>query len=203
MRKISTLLMLFCAFVGTVWAGPTDLPTLTEDVNNPVWYTIKNTRSGKYLYYNGDASMLKQSVSVTAASFFFFTDTIVERNEGYTDVMIHNFATTNKMAGFEAWNADGIIWRLALDATNGENPKGFHVTHEANLTGWNAWNDYNGSEIGSYYSQDAGGIFVFEPVTDFSAVIDVPAAKAAAIAELTNLALFLQSILLQLLQLLL
>ena len=60
-------LLSFCMLIAAVWglaiAMPTEvcaaeykqLPELTEDTNNPVWYTIKNNRCGKYATYAGDA----------------------------------------------------------------------------------------------------------------------------------------------------
>ena len=72
MRKITSLLMLFCAFVATAWAAPTDFPEMSTD-GNIKWYTISNTRSasGKYLYWT--ANGVKDSNERTAASFFYFT----------------------------------------------------------------------------------------------------------------------------------
>ncbi len=180
--------MLFCAFVCSAWAGPTDLPEITEDTNNPVWYTIKNTRSNKYMSYAGDATQMTQDVLASANTLFYFTaPTNVEAVEGFTAVKIHTYKTTNLLSHYNSWTADGVVWYLHEDAKNTP-AMGLHITKEANLTGWNALNDANQSHITDYYSNDAGSIFVVEKVTDFSAVIDVPAAKEAAIAELTNLA---------------
>lgn len=188
MRKITSLLMLFCAFVGTAWAGPTDLPELTTDTDNPVWYTIKNTRSGKYMNYVGDAAQMTQTTTTSAATLFYFTAANVEATEGFTAVKIHTYKTTNLLSSHNSWTADGVVWYLHEDAKNTP-ATGLHITKEANLTGWNALNDANQSHITDYYSNDAGSIFVVEQVTDFSSVIDVPAAKAAAIAEIQNYAL--------------
>ncbi|MBQ8226753.1 MAG: hypothetical protein IJZ92_04845 [Bacteroidaceae bacterium] len=188
MRKITSLLMLFCAFVGTAWAGPTDLPELTTDTDNPVWYTIKNTRSGKYMNYVGDAAQMTQTTTTSAATLFYFTAANVEATEGFTAVKIHTYKTTNLLSSHNSWTADGVVWYLHEDAKNTP-ATGLHITKEANLTGWNALNDAYQSHITDYYSNDAGSIFVVEQVTDFSSVIDVPAAKAAAIAEIQNYAL--------------
>ena len=80
MKKFTSLLMLFCMFVGMAWAGPTDLPKITTDVNNPIYYTIMNTRSsqpGGYMYYAGDNVGMKDGWTFTGAGLdnkykFFF-----------------------------------------------------------------------------------------------------------------------------------
>ena len=180
------LMLLFAATTLLAETNPTALPEVST--NDAIkWYTIKNTRSGKFLNYAGDATKMTQSTSVSVSSFFYFTAPDEAAADGFTPVYIHNYATSNKMAGTEKWDANGIVWYLSVDATNGETPKGLHVTTGKSHAGWNAWNDYSQTTIGDYYSQDAGGIFVFEEVTDFSSVIDVPDAKDAAIATLDNI----------------
>ena len=162
------------------------LPTLTTDTNNPVWYTITNTRSGKYITYAGDAANMTQQAQATSASFFYFTAADVEATSGFTAVKIHNYGTSNLLADYASWTADGAVWYITPN-TKDATPAAFHITSETNTTGWNAWNDYNQSTIGSYYSQDGGSIFTFAQVTDFSAIIDVPAAKTAAKTKIENL----------------
>ena len=169
--------MLFCAFVCSVWAGPTDLPEMTEDTNNPVWYAIKNVRSGKNVTYAGDAATMTQQASATAASFFYLTSS----TEGA--VKIHNYAAGDKLcAAYNSWTETGIDWYLAVQATG--------VSICTSTGEWNAWNDAggNGQKVEYWSASDAGSAWEFVKITDFSTVIDVPAAKAAAIAELENLA---------------
>lgn len=169
--------MLFCAFVCTAWAGPTDLPEMTEDTNNPVWYAIKNVRSGKNVTYAGDAATMTQQASATAASFFYFTSS----TEGA--VKIHNYAAGDKLcAAYNSWTETGIDWYLAVQATG--------VSICTSTGEWNAWNDAggNGQKVEYWSASDAGSAWEFVKITDFSTVIDVPAAKAAAIAELEKLA---------------
>ena len=194
MRKITSLLMLFFAFVGMAWAGPTDLPTLTEDLSNPVFYAIKNTRSTKYANYEGDAAQMSQVATLGARSLFYFTAS-GEAENGYTPVKIHALYTDKLLNDFASWTEEGSVWYLSTDVQN-ETAQGLHITKTANVTTWsaadaenNAWNDQNGSAITKYYGMDAGSVFVIEEVADPSALIDVPAAKTAAIAELQNLAM--------------
>ena len=184
-KKFTMLLMSLLAFVGVAKAGVTDLPEMstTESIK---WYTIKNTRSGKFVTYAGDRVKMTQQATASANSFFYFTASEGEAVEGFTGVMIHNYGTSNLLSDFESWTEAGKAWYLAQDAVNGT-PAGFHITNATNLTGWNAWNDYNQSEIGSYYPKDAGGVFEISLVTDFSAIINVPAAKEAAKTTLNAL----------------
>lgn len=165
--------MLFCAFVCTAWAAPTDFPVMSEG-ENIKWYTLSNTRStsGKYLYWT--AGGVKDSNERTAASFFYFTGT---EEECY----IHNYSTELLFSGAGAWTEAGVACKLSLSPLGTGFMIGFNDTflNEQNFAnGFTTWGDVN----------DEGSIFVVEEITDFSAVIDVPAAKAAAIAELANLA---------------
>lgn len=172
MKKFTSLLMLFCMFVGMAWAAPTDLPEMSEG-ENIKWYTISNTRStsGDYLYWT--ESGVKDSDQRTAASFFYFTGSADE-------CYIHNYSTELLFSGTGAWTAAGVPCKLSVSPLNTGFMIGFNGTflNEQNFAnGFTTWGDVN----------DAGSIFVVEEVTDFSAIIDVPAAKTAAITELENL----------------
>lgn len=165
--------MLFCAFVCTAWAAPTDFPVMSEG-ENIKWYTLSNTRStsGKYLYWTEGG--VKDSNERTAASFFYFTGTADE-------CYIHNYSTKLLFSGDGAWTDAGVACKLSVSPLGTGIMIGFNETflnEQNHANGYTTWSDVN----------DAGSIFVAEEITDFSAVIDVPAAKEAAIAELTNLA---------------
>ncbi len=177
MRKITSLLMLFCAFVATAWAGPTDLPEMSTE-GNIKWYTIKNVRQQKFATYAGDNATMTQQASASAASFFYFTESTTAGA-----VKIHNYAAGDKLcAAYNSWTANGIDWYLKAQSTG--------VSICTSTDEWNAWNDAGGGgQLVEYWSaSDAGSAWEFTLVTDFSAVIDVPAAKAAAIAEVNNYA---------------
>mgnify|MGYP003314943211 CR=1 FL=1 len=74
MRKISTLLMLFCAFVGMAWAGPLD----GYDLNTQV-FRLKNVGSGLYMTVvnaesnNQDAGgvQIKNLTNASSQLFYF------------------------------------------------------------------------------------------------------------------------------------
>ena len=177
MRKITSLLMLFCAFVATAWAGPTDLPEMSTE-GNIKWYTIKNVRQQKFATYAGDNATMTQQASASAASFFYFTESTTTGA-----VKIHNYAAGDKLcAAYNSWTANGIDWYLKAQSTG--------VSICTSTDEWNAWNDAGGGgQLVEYWSaSDAGSAWEIALVTDFSSIIDVPAAKAAAIAEVNNYA---------------
>ncbi len=178
MRKITSLLMLFCAFVATAWAGPTDLPEMSTE-GNIKWYTIKNVRQQKFATYAGDNATMTQQASASAASFFYFTESTTAGA-----VKIHNYAAGDKLcAAYNSWTTDGIDWYLKAQSTG--------VSICTSTGEWNAWNDFQGGgQLVDYWSDsDAGSAWEIALVTDFSAIINVPAAKAAAIAEIDNYAI--------------
>ena len=98
--------------------GATALPQMSTDLENPVFYTISNTRStsGKYLYYAGDNVGLRDANDITLASLFYFTGTAEA-------CYIHNAATTKKVASVTSWTDAGIEWTIGVtpygDGTTG------------------------------------------------------------------------------------
>lgn len=177
MRKITSLLMLFCAFVATAWAGPTDLPEMSTE-GNIKWYTIKNVRKQKFATYAGDNATMTQQANASAASFFYFTASTTEGA-----VKIHNYAAgDNKLcAGYNSWTEAGIDWYLKAQSTG--------VSICTSTGERDAWNDARGEgQLVEYWdASDAGSAWEIALVTDFSSVIDVPAAKEAAKTKLNDL----------------
>ena len=173
------MLMLLCA-VTTSWAAATDLPTLTTDAKNPVWYLIKNVRKSKYATYAGDNATMTQQETATASSFFYFTGSITD---GVATVKIHNYVAGDKLcAAYNSWTTEGIDWYIKAQTTG--------ISICTSTGEWNAWNDAGGGgqKVEYWNASDAGSAWEVELVTDFSSVIDIPAAKAAAVTELENLA---------------
>lgn len=177
MRKITSLLMLFCAFVATAWAGPTDLPEMSTE-GNIKWYTIKNVRKQKFATYAGDNATMTQQANASAASFFYFTASTTEGA-----VKIHNYAAgDNKLcAGYNSWTEAGIDWYLKAQSTG--------VSICTSTGERDAWNDARGEgQLVEYWdASDAGSAWEIALVTDFSAIIDVPAVKEAAKTKLNDL----------------
>ena len=169
------MLMLLC--VVSTWAEVTDLPEMsTGDAIK--WYTIKNVRKGKFATYAGDAATMTQQANASAASFFYFTASTTEGA-----VKIHNYAAGEKLcAAYNSWTEAGIDWYLKAQSTG--------VSICTSNGEWNAWNDAsgNGQYVEYWSASDAGSAWAIELVTDFTSIINVPAAKEAAIAELDALA---------------
>ena len=67
-----TLLLTFLVGSTAAWAGSQVIPTLSTD-GNIHYYTIKNTRTNKYLYWNSDNDFILQSSTPTENSYFYFT----------------------------------------------------------------------------------------------------------------------------------
>ena len=192
MRKSFTLLFAaLLSFAGVAKAGVTDLPQMSEG-ENIKWYTIKNTRSGKYASYAGDAAKMTQVSTPSLSSLFYFTASDAETTEGFTPVMIHNAATTNKLADYTSWTEAGVAWFLSVDAQS-ETAAGLHVTKSAAVgewngqAGWNALNDEGKTAITNYCALDAGSIFVIEAVEAAKISELVGTYKTAAIDALKTL----------------
>ncbi len=196
MKKISTLLMLFCAFVCSAWAGPTDLPEISTE-GNVKWYAIKNTRSNKYAAYLSSNANLEQVSDLSLAALFYFEGTVEETDQlcnatKLASVKIGNFVVgSNKLAGFKSWSADGATWYMwanndasgivVVDKTGDKNDDG----SQKNL--WGAWDDAASStKVGDYYAVSGGTNWVLEAKT-FEDVKTIAKADLAKLAKLSAL----------------
>ena len=162
MRKITFfLLSLLCAM--TVWAQ--NLLQITSDKNNPIYYTIYNTRSdspGGLIYYAGDNDGLKDGCKATALEAkykFYFT--------GSDDSLyVHNAATTKKLASVNSWTDEGSVWCVIKrnDGNLAFGPKG----KGANEQVW--WNEQNQGRDGytTWDANDDGSGFVVELASEFA-----------------------------------
>ena len=161
--------MLFCAFVCSAWAGPTDLPEITTDVNNPIYYTILNTRSsqpGGYMYYAGDEVGLKDGWTLTTTGLdnkykFYFTGS-------HDALYVHNAATGKKLASMASWTEAGTVWAVAVSPKGG----GLAFGPQGGLNGNGCWNeknyttDANTSDFTTWSANDDGSIFICAKVED-------------------------------------
>ena len=166
--------------VGMVKADVTDLPQITTDLENPIYYTIYNTRSsqpGGLMYYAGDAVGLKDGCSSFGDKYkFFFTGS-------HEALYIHNAATANKLASVDSWTAEGTEWAV------GVSPKGtgLAIGPKGGLNGNNCINEKNfatnesTSDFTTWSANDDGSVFVMElaegyvfPMTDLFYVIECP-----------------------------
>ena len=164
--------MLFCAFVATAWAGPTDLPEITTDLNNPIYYTIVNTRSsqpGGFMYFAGESVGLKdeQVAGVKEKHMFYFTGS-------YDALYVHNAATNLKLASVGSWTAEGTAWAVGVSPKGG----GLAFGPQGGLNGNSCWNeknyftDENTSDFTTWSANDDGSIFVVDLVEDYDINVD-------------------------------
>ena len=204
MRKITSILMLLCMFVGTAWGQASDLPELSTE-SGIKWYVIKSVRSNKYVGYLSSGSKLEQSSDITLNSLFYVTGEISETDQLYDSdqlakVKIGNFAAgTNKMAGFNSWNGDGIDWYIWSNGKTDGN-KGVYIVDKTNDIEeedgtqkqkglWGGWND-SGNLITDYYHNDIpGSCFVFEP----KSFDDVKAIALSDVARISNLKILISA----------
>ena len=168
MKKIYSLLCLLLAFVGgvsTAWADTQTVPQLSTD-GSMHYYTIKNLRSNKYIYWDGDGKDLQQSTQLNNGCYFYFTaGTAITTAEGVTVMKIHNLMSANLMADWSSWNANGSDWYSKV-VTNGATGVAFGKSATFNTTDGtrDCWNDYNYDHIGSYFVDGDGSLFNVEEV---------------------------------------
>lgn len=140
--------------------GATALPQMSTDLENPVFYTISNTRStsGKYLYYAGDNVGLRDANDITLASLFYFTGTAEA-------CYIHNAATTKKVASVTSWTDAGIEWTIGV-TPYGDGTTGLCICPKGNTQSSEYWNEFTYNDAyTTYAANDAGSVFVIEPYT--------------------------------------
>ena len=159
------MLMLLCAV--TTWAGPTDLPQITTDVNNPIYYTIVNTRSsqpGGYMYFAGENVGIKdeQVVTLEDKHMFYFTgshDALYVHNKA-TDKKLATIGNGDKAAG--SWTTEGTVWAV------GVSPKGTGLAFgpKGGLNSNSCWNECNYKtaadkpDFTTWSANDDGSIFL-------------------------------------------
>lgn len=131
--------------VSGVWATVT-MPTLTTDVNNPVYYTIKNFRCNKYAAYTGASSQLAQVATTTSATLWYF----VENGTGVSIVPADDPSV--KLASTTSATAEGSVWYLV---ENPYNAGYFCVSLKSDLSA-NCWDD-QGSHTKIGYWRPASG----------------------------------------------
>ena len=111
MKKLLLLLTALLTLGGSgAWATVTQ-PTLTTDVNNPIYYTIGSFDRGGYLTYNGANANLTH-VAATKASLWYF----MENGEGVS--IIPAVDPTVKLATVNSATAAGAVWYLKENPYN-------------------------------------------------------------------------------------
>jgi hypothetical protein len=137
------LLLILCALLGTVgaWATVTS-PTLTTNVNEPHYYTIKNYRSGKYAAYAGASTQLAQISDFSCTALWYF----VENSDGV--FIVPAVDPSVKLVSNSSANATGSKWYLV------ENPHqtGYFCVSLSSTAASQCWDD-NGTHTGVGYWQ--------------------------------------------------
>lgn len=164
-----TLLLTFLVGSTAAWAGSQVIPTLSTD-GNIHYYTIKNTRTNKYLYWNSDKGFILQSSTPTENSYFYFTaGTATTDVNGVTVLKIHNASTTNLMADFQSWTSTGIDWYVKA-ASNG-NSTGIAFSKSTSYGNTeDSWNSYDSDNKVGPYKIDGGSLFEVEEATTLKQV---------------------------------
>ena len=179
-KKFTMLFAALLAFAGVAKAGVTDLPKIST-VENPIYYTIVNTRSsqpGGLMYYAGDNVGLKdeQTIVLEDKHKFFFTGS-------HEEMYVHNAATGLKLASVSSWTEAGAAWTVGVSPKGGGlafGPKGGLNSNDC----WNEKNfatDANTSDFTTWSANDDGSIFIVDlaedyvfPVSDLFYVIEAP-----------------------------
>lgn len=171
MKRITSLMLMLLVAV-TTWAGPTDLPQITTDLENPIYYTIVNTRShepGGYMYFAGENVGLKDEQVATVADkhMFYFTGS-------HDALYVHNKATDLKLASVGSWTKEGSVWAV------GVSPKGSGLAFgpKGGLNSNSCWNDKNystdanTSDFTTWSANDDGSIFLVALAEDCEIDVD-------------------------------
>ena len=139
--KLILLLALLALCCCGAWATVTQ-PTLTTDVDNPVYYTIKNFRSSKYAAYAGPTTQLSQVSSITKEALWYF----VENSDGV--YIVPAVDPTVKLVSNVSADATGAKWYLV------ENPhkSGYFCVTLSSTASSKCWDD-NSSHTGVGYWQ--------------------------------------------------
>ena len=150
MKKLLLLLTALLTLGGGAWAEVTQ-PTLTTDVNNPIYYTIGSFDRGGYLTYNGANANLTH-VAATKASLWYF----MKNGEGEGVSIIPAVDPTVKLATVNSATAAGAVWYLK---ENPYNAGYFCISLRSDLS-WDcidANNNNTGTGFYQPYSTDYAG----------------------------------------------
>ena len=145
-QKLTFLILALFTAMGA-WATVT-MPTLTSDVTNPHYYTIKNYRSTKYATYAGPSTQLSQISEANMYSLWYFVE-----NAGGVSI-VPAIDPSVKLASTTSATATGSVWYLV---ENPHNAGYFCVSLSSGAT-TNCWDDQGAStKIG--YWQPSGSDF--------------------------------------------
>lgn len=161
MKKITSFLCLLLMFAGavTAWAGSQTLPTISEN-GSKTYYAIKNVRVDKFVSWSADNTYLLEGSTNSIYGVFYFTAGSATSSSSDVKVAkIHNLGTENLMASLNSFTSAGADWYFKANSQGDYTGISITSSDVFNDENHNAWNDYNGSTVGSYYANDGGSIF--------------------------------------------
>lgn len=167
MKRILSLLSVFMMCC-VMWAGSQTIPTLSTG-SEYHYYTIKNTRTNKYLYWNNNSDFIRQDASRNFDSFFYFTaGDNAATAEGVTSIKIHNLTTNALMANFSSWTDAGANWyvKAASYTKNNVTSTGIAFSTSEQFGTNQCWNSRDSENRIDYYEIDGGSLFEIEQVSE-------------------------------------
>lgn len=137
---------------------------------SPQYYTIKNTRCGKYAKYTGDGTkmaLVSERLESTANAFWF--EAVAEGGlpDDVLAVKIHNKKGGKCVAATNSFTDDGITWYLKADVYTGTTSIAINsnsATWDDNSYGWNNEGG-NNLAIANWKSTDVGSAWWVDEVT--------------------------------------
>lgn len=171
MRKLSLFLTgLLCMLCTGVWAAANDMPRLTTDEANPIWYTIASYNRGGYLTSNGAGAGLTH-VALTVANTGLWYLTAAEGNTSGSasdGVILHNYDGTLLATSWKTSAEGSTVYIIP----NGVNANGLTICKAAAVSGYNCLDANNSNNgVGNWHpsaSDWQGTTWVFaeaQPIT--------------------------------------
>lgn len=143
----------------------------TSTAADPKYYTIKNTRCGKYAKYMGDAqkmALISDRLETTANAFWFEAVNESGLADDVLAVKIHNEDAGKCVAATNSFTDAGITWYLKADVYTGT----ASVAINSSATNWTndsyGWNNESGQNnfIATYRSTDVGSAWWIESLSN-------------------------------------
>jgi hypothetical protein len=150
MRKLLFFFFALLASVSGAWAEVTQ-PTLTTDVNNPVYYTIQSKRSSNYATFNGEGRAVTHEPGIGWGSIWYF----VKNGEGVS--LVPAAVPSMKINASKVAAASGAVWYLKESSISGYfciSKSATDVTNGTSTTRdcWDASN--SNTSIGDWYNKE-------------------------------------------------
>lgn len=183
MKKLLLLLTaLLTLGAGGAWATVTQ-PAMTTDVNNPIYYTIRNKRSSNYATFNGEGREVTHEPGIGWGSIWYF----VKNGNGVS--LVPAAAPSMKINTSKVAAASGPVWYLKESFISGYFCISLSDTDvtDGTSTRYDCWDASNVStSIGAWYNKEGdadGTSWTLAAIDD----ADVNALKSAYNGMIPNL----------------